>query len=522
MEEALRPILEFRKYRVFDSSTVREFYSVLRAAIEGARSIGRLDLLVNDQTVPRIKGKMPYTYWKEWATKRREWVREDLGRAFERFVERKWQDALNVAAAKPQPWEPEGPKKERMTSSKAAVENAPQGQKGVAKTVGAANVVTQQPTWGRRKCRVQEQTGCEGDYLVLGCGKLRKLSLSERRRSLEASGLCMFCLRHPADAECFDQGGRMKPACVQPGCKGRHAIGVHELLGGVDASVNLVAEEDHEMEEDEDLYVNIARIGQEEDDWQEPDDSWLELDGGESEEEAEVYCISACLREDDSGLEDELEYFHDVTPPTEEEGAAEVRWWSPEPQGLQSEEEDEEENQYLVNLLTGGLETGSNDSELTRSQTEAAVAPVARDCQTPEEGPEEEKRSYQEDVNSSEPPTKKKPKRRVPRKKEVCGEWEKWETARRDAWLRELLTDSSEGESEDGYARFEESNRWIAKMTGGAVENGPVGPRDASSEDFVRGASASLATLAGRSGGGELTAPGRGSGAETEDIACLA
>jgi hypothetical protein len=70
MEEALRPIVEFRKYRATDSSAVREFYSILRAAIKGARSIGRLSLLINDQTVPRIMGKMPYTDWKEWATKR--------------------------------------------------------------------------------------------------------------------------------------------------------------------------------------------------------------------------------------------------------------------------------------------------------------------------------------------------------------------------------------------------------------------------------------------------------------------
>jgi hypothetical protein len=81
--------LEFRKYKIFDSSAVREFYSILRAAIKGARSIGRLDLCINDQTVPRIMGKMPYTDWKEWATRRPEWVREDLGIAFERFVERK-------------------------------------------------------------------------------------------------------------------------------------------------------------------------------------------------------------------------------------------------------------------------------------------------------------------------------------------------------------------------------------------------------------------------------------------------
>jgi hypothetical protein len=92
----------------------------------------------------------------------------NLGTAFERFVERKWKDALNVAAAEPQPWEPEGPKKERMTSSKAAAEKAPQGQKGVAKTVGAANVVTQQPTWGtqqptwgHRKCRVRSKRGAK-------------------------------------------------------------------------------------------------------------------------------------------------------------------------------------------------------------------------------------------------------------------------------------------------------------------------------------------------------------------------
>jgi hypothetical protein len=276
----------------------------------------------------------------------------------------------------------------------------------------------------------------------------------------------MFCLRHPADAECFDQGGRTKPACVQPGCKGRHVVGVLELLGGVDVSVNLVAEEGHGVEEDEDLYVNIARIGQEEDGWQEPDDSWLELDEGESEEEAGVYCISTCLRKDDSGLEDELEYFHDVTPLPEEEGAGEVRWWSPEPQGLQSEEEDEEENHYLVSLLTCGLETGSNDSEPTQPQTEAATAPVGCDRRAFKEEAEEEKRGPQEDIHGIESPTEKKFKRRMPRKKGVCGERENWETARRDAWLRELLTDSSGNESEDGYTRFEESGRWIAEMTG--------------------------------------------------------
>jgi hypothetical protein len=85
MEEALKPILEFRKYRVFDNIAIREFYSILRAAIKGAKGICRLDLLVNDQTVPKIMGKMPFS---DWATKRPEWVRGDLGLAFEGFMER--------------------------------------------------------------------------------------------------------------------------------------------------------------------------------------------------------------------------------------------------------------------------------------------------------------------------------------------------------------------------------------------------------------------------------------------------
>jgi hypothetical protein len=136
---------------------------------------------------------------------------------------------------------------------------------------------------------------------------------------------------------------------------------MHDLLGGADASVNFVVEEDDE-EDDGDLYVNVARIGQEEDDWQEPDDSWLDLDGGESDEEAGLYCISACMRKDDSGLEDELEYFHNITPAEDEEEAEEDRWWSPEPCGLQSEEEDEEANRYINSILSGDYKTGKDSA----------------------------------------------------------------------------------------------------------------------------------------------------------------
>jgi hypothetical protein len=210
--------------------------------------------------------------------------------------------------------------------------------------------------------------------------------LSERRKALEASGLCMFCLKHPADSECFDQGGRMKPVCVQPEC--------------------------------EEWYINVVRVKQGEDDWQELYDSWLEVDGGESGEEAESYCPSACLRKDDSGLEEELGYFHDVTPPPEEGGAEEDRFWSPEPQRPESEEENNEENQYLARLLMGEPERKNNDAEPARPQAEAAVVLSGEGHQTPEGEPGEDNRG---------PPR---------------------------------------GEPEGEYMRFKESGRWIANMTG--------------------------------------------------------
>jgi hypothetical protein len=45
-------------------------------------------------------------------------MREDLGSAFEGFVERKWQDALNVAAAEPLPW---GTEKEKTKQGDCAM-----------------------------------------------------------------------------------------------------------------------------------------------------------------------------------------------------------------------------------------------------------------------------------------------------------------------------------------------------------------------------------------------------------------
>jgi hypothetical protein len=190
MEEALRPIVDF---------AVREFYSLLRAAIKGARGIGRLGLLINDQTVPKIMSKMPYTAWKEWATKRPDWIQQDLTSAFERFVERKWQDALNIAAAEPASW---SVGREKSSPGGGAQDKAAPISKGMLKVTGAVKVVEQKasprshsPSWDvsfGRKCRARNLIGCDGGDVLLQCNKLLGMKLSERKEVLEKSGLCLY------------------------------------------------------------------------------------------------------------------------------------------------------------------------------------------------------------------------------------------------------------------------------------------------------------------------------------------
>ncbi len=46
--EALEPVVKFRSYKMFDNGAVREFYSLLRAAMMGARKAGLLHRLIND------------------------------------------------------------------------------------------------------------------------------------------------------------------------------------------------------------------------------------------------------------------------------------------------------------------------------------------------------------------------------------------------------------------------------------------------------------------------------------------
>jgi hypothetical protein len=160
-------------------------------------------------------------------------------------VERKWKDALNVAAAEPQTWEADTAKRDRGYQKKPAW-GKPLGEKptGIVRKntrlVGAANVVTYQSPSGGRKCKFQDFMGCSGNPAAAFCKKLWELDSETKQRALAACGLCLFCLRHPAGAECYGRGGQSKPACPFPECDKKHKANVHDVFVGASASVGLV------------------------------------------------------------------------------------------------------------------------------------------------------------------------------------------------------------------------------------------------------------------------------------------
>jgi hypothetical protein len=102
--EVLDPIVKFRKYRAFENGAIREFYSLLRAAMLGARKAGLLHCLINYQ-LPNIMGELPLNDWKQWAKERPMWVGSEVEDAFWTFMDLKWKDSLNVAAAELAGWD---------------------------------------------------------------------------------------------------------------------------------------------------------------------------------------------------------------------------------------------------------------------------------------------------------------------------------------------------------------------------------------------------------------------------------
>ncbi len=147
---------------------------------------------------------------------------QDAAQAFEEFIERKWLDALNIAATEPAPWRGDG---EKGAKGSRMPEKASGEGQGTMKLTGAVNVIEREeglrpisPQWDlsfARKCRARNLIGCDGNHVMLQCDKLLSLGLAERKDVLERSGLCTFCLKHSAELECYGKGGRQTQVHAQ-------------------------------------------------------------------------------------------------------------------------------------------------------------------------------------------------------------------------------------------------------------------------------------------------------------------
>jgi hypothetical protein len=273
-----------------------------------------------------------------------------------------------------------------------------------------------------RKCRARNLIGCNGDHVMLQCEKLMSLGLAERREVLEKSGLCMFCLKHAAELDCYGRGGLSKPRCTQPGCNGEHTPGVHKLMGEESAGVNLVAEDGGEEEdeveageEDEDEGWWVRTVGVMETlDWvEETSRSFPSLGQAQDADYGEA--------EDGGQIEYEPELLLDDCSASE---MADDEWWDLEP--------------AYPSLEGGGA---------SASHSEAPQHPPS---------------------SAARPPRPVGAGRRKLKRRPGAITDQDWEEARRSAWLRQMLSDTSsdEDENEERYRRFAESGRWMSELYG--------------------------------------------------------
>jgi hypothetical protein len=182
ISEALDPVIKFRSYKAFDSGAIREFYSLLRAAMMGARKAGLLGRLINDQTLPGILARMPPTDWRQWAKERPNWMREATEEAFWNFVDQKWRDALNVAAAEPPAWGAGGGR--RTTFQDSGKKETTKPAKAGAAAVHVTGTDGRRPRQGNggRVCVFKGVMGCTGTHPPWLCKAFGKLPAKEREK----------------------------------------------------------------------------------------------------------------------------------------------------------------------------------------------------------------------------------------------------------------------------------------------------------------------------------------------------
>jgi hypothetical protein len=200
-------IVQFRKYRAFDNGAIREFYSLLRSAMLGARKAGLLHRLVSDQTLPGIMARMPVSDWKQWAKERPLWIGGPIEDAFWVFLDQKSKDSLNVTAAEPARWEQGADHQKGVEYTKKGEPDKQAGKKEPSAGVHVALADNAQGNPGRaqKKCKFAEMAECTGPHPPWLCKAFGDKAPEERSKIIMDNKLCPFCLLHNADEICFSK-----------------------------------------------------------------------------------------------------------------------------------------------------------------------------------------------------------------------------------------------------------------------------------------------------------------------------
>jgi hypothetical protein len=345
ISEALDPVIKFRSYKAFDSGAIREFYSLLRAAMMGAKKAGLLGRLINDQTLPGILARMPPTDWRQWAKERPNWMREATEEAFWNFVDQKWRDALNVAAAEPPAWGAGGGG--RVTFQDSGRKEAAKPAKAGAAAVHVTGTDGRRPRQGDggRVCVFKGVMGCTSTHPPWLCKAFGKLPAKEREKLIVDNKLCPFCLLHDKDKLCGAKQRTVSVACMASGCKGRHAQKLHDFLKDVfreEGRVHVVQEDD-EWEESKEAWelgeaeaMIVGTVQQEvEHSWQDACDAWAAQN---EEMEAGVHQVGMSGTGEGAARKDQCKKVDGADQDSEQ----------PEMEGLLVEGE---EREYILELL---------------------------------------------------------------------------------------------------------------------------------------------------------------------------
>jgi hypothetical protein len=182
---------------------------------------------------------------------------------------------------------------------------------------------------------------------------------------------------------------------------------------------------------------------------------------------------------------------------SEEEGAVEAGWWSPDPLELQPDEEDEEgAAQYLISLVMGGSSARSGGPKPAQTPAEATPAPSIRSHQASEKEAAEEGNHPQGEIHEGKLPLggQEACDERVPREGPLTGgpEVELGDTCaggHRGAKGVEGGASTGSGTGEANAGDRKGPWGWYPRWTGSQEEGGVVCPRRgfrAEAEDSAR------------------------------------